>query len=80
MVKARPGRDDQRQRIVSLTAKGRRQVEFGKREVWPRVEAAVASLCKGLAGPLLDQLGQIEDGLSERPLDRRVVDARGRKT
>ena len=72
VLKARPGRDDQRQRIVSLTARGRRQVDFGKREVWPKVEAAVADLCKGLAGPLLDQLAQIEDGLTARPLDRRT--------
>ncbi len=79
MVKARPGRDDQRQRVVSLTAKGQRQVDFGKQEVWPKVEAAVADLCGDLSGPLLDQLAAIEDGLTERPLDQRVGDAQGRK-
>ncbi len=72
LVKARPGRDDQRQRIISLTAKGQRQVDFGKREVWPEVEAAVADLCDPLSGPLLDQLAALEDGLTAKPLERRV--------
>ena len=73
MVKTRPGRDDQRQRIVSLTTKGQRQVDFGKRELWPKVEGAVADLCDSLSGPLLDQLAAIEDGLTERPLPERVA-------
>ena len=72
LVKARPGRDDQRQRIISLTAKGQRQVDFGKREIWPEVEAAVADLCDPLSGPLLDQLAALEDGLTAKPLERRV--------
>ena len=79
MVKARSGRADQRQRIISLTAKGRRHVEFGKQEVWPKVEAAVADLCKDLSGPLLDQLARMEDGLTERPLDRRIGTKRRRQ-
>jgi DNA-binding MarR family transcriptional regulator len=78
VVAARSGRDDQRQRVISLTAKGRRAVEIGRREIWPRIEAAVADLCAGLSGPLLDQLAQIEDGLSERPLGRRPDEARRR--
>ncbi len=80
MAKARPGRNDQRQRVVSLTAKGQREVDFGKQDVWPKVEAAVADLCGGLSGPLLDQLAAIEDRLTERPLDQRVGNARRRKT
>lgn len=71
-VKMRPGREDQRQRIISLTPKGRAQVELGKREIWPAIEAAVADLCRGFAGPLLDQLAMIEQGLAERPLDQRA--------
>ncbi len=71
LVAARAGRDDQRQRVISLTAKGRRAVEIGRSEIWPRIEAAVADLCADLAGPLLDQLSQIEDRLAERPLERR---------
>jgi DNA-binding MarR family transcriptional regulator len=71
LVSLRPGRDDQRQRVVRLTAKGRQTVDLGKREIWPRVVAAVADLCRDLSGALLDQLTQLEDGLAEQPLDRR---------
>jgi DNA-binding MarR family transcriptional regulator len=78
LVRVRPGNDDQRRRVVSLTAKGRRQVDFAKREVWPRIEAAVADLCGDLRGPLLDQLAAIEDGLDDAPLARRGKHA-GRK-
>jgi len=63
---------DQRRRMVSLTKNGQRLVDRAKRDVWPRIENAVADLCKGLTGPLLDQLTAIEDGLAAAPLDRRV--------
>ena len=63
---------DQRRRMVSLTKNGQRLVDKAKRDVWPRIENAVADLCKGLAGPLLEQLSAIEDGLTATPLDHRV--------
>jgi DNA-binding MarR family transcriptional regulator len=63
--------DDQRRRVLSLTDEGRALIERAKREVWPRVESAVAELCADLNGPLLDQLTAIEDGLAKQPLDRR---------
>ena len=72
LIKVLPAPDDQRRRMVSLSAKGRRLVETGKRDVWPRVEAAVAELCAGLDGPLLDQLTAVEERLAERPLERRA--------
>jgi DNA-binding MarR family transcriptional regulator len=72
MVKVRPGSDDRRQRIISLAAPGRRQIELGKEQVWPLVEAAVADLCDGLDGPLLDQLAAMENGLATRPLEQRI--------
>jgi DNA-binding MarR family transcriptional regulator len=78
MVRVRSGRDDQRQRIVSLTADGQRQVDFARHEVWPRIEAAVADLCAGLSGPLLEQLAGMEDGLEEAPLHRRKPPERRR--
>lgn len=78
MVKVRPGRSDRRQRIISLTAAGRRQLELGRKVVWPLVEAAVADLCSQLSGPLLDQLAALEEGLAARPLDQRI-DAAGRR-
>jgi DNA-binding MarR family transcriptional regulator len=70
--------DDQRRRVVTLTASGRRLVERGKRDAWPAIERSVKDLCRGLSGPLLDQLGAIEDGLAEMPLDDRAARARRR--
>ncbi|MCZ8543932.1 MarR family transcriptional regulator [Mesorhizobium qingshengii] len=63
---------DQRRRMVSLTKSGRSLVDLAKRDVWPRIESAVADLCRDLSGPLLAQLAAIEDGLAAAPLDRRV--------
>lgn len=71
LVKARQTPEDQRRRIVSLTAKGQRLVDAAKREVWPRIEGAVSDLCGNLKGPLLGQLAAIEDGLAATPLHRR---------
>jgi len=77
LVEAGSATDDQRRRIVALSPAGQRLVDVGKRDVWPRVEAAVADLCAELSGPLLDQLAAIESGLAERPLQRRA--ARGKE-
>ena len=63
---------DQRRRMVSLTRNGQRLVDKAKGDVWPRIENAVADLCKGLTGPLLEQLSAIEDGLAAAPLDHRA--------
>ena len=79
LVKARQTPEDQRRRIVSLTKKGAQQVDFARREVWPRIESAVADLCRGLSGPLLDQLAAIEDGLAALPLERRLAPAARRR-
>lgn len=72
LLEVSPSTDDQRRRIVSLTRDGRRLVDVAKREVWPRIENAVADLCADLSGSLLEQLTAIEDGLAVAPLDRRV--------
>lgn len=71
LLEAESAAEDQRRKIVRLTAEGRRLVEIGEREIWPRVEAAVADLCAGLEGSLLAQLAAVEDGLDEAPLARR---------
>ena len=63
---------DQRCKSITLTRQGRRLVDLGKRDAWPVIEAAVMHLCRGLSGPLLEQLEAIEDGLEELPLDRRT--------
>jgi DNA-binding MarR family transcriptional regulator len=65
--------NDQRRRVLSLTRKGHKLMEMAERDVWPRIENAVTDLCGSLSAPLLDQLMQIEDGLSDKPLYRREV-------
>ncbi len=67
---ARLGRD-QRQKTASLTAAGKAAMVRSKRDVWPRVEIAVADLCAGLNGPLLHQVTAIEAGLAAKPLPAR---------
>lgn len=64
-------KDDQRRKVLSLTKHGRGLVAQGKSKVWPRIEGAVADLCKDLSGSLLDQLAALEDGLSKTPLVQR---------
>ncbi len=66
--------DDKDQRIsrVRLTDEGERVTRQLKEVLWPAVEAAVTDLCSALSGSLLDQLGQIERALAERPLNKRV--------
>lgn len=77
LLETRASSDDQRRRIVSLSAEGRRLVDRARSEAWPDIEAAVADLCGGLSGPLLHQLAAIEDGLAERPLERRAPSRAG---
>ena len=64
---------DQRLRTIALTKKG--DALDGKviRELRPRIIAAVADVCGGMDGPLLDQLAAIEDGLATTPLARRPL-------
>jgi DNA-binding MarR family transcriptional regulator len=70
-VDLQPTAEDQRRKLVSLTPAGQALIDRSKQTVWPRIEAAVAGLCYGLAGPLLEQLASIEAGLAEAPLARR---------
>ncbi|MGO4136897.1 MarR family winged helix-turn-helix transcriptional regulator [Rhizobium brockwellii] len=70
-VDMQPAPDDQRRRLVSLTAKGQDLVDHSKKVIWPRIAAAVADLCGDLNGPILEQLAAIEDGLVAVPLARR---------
>jgi DNA-binding MarR family transcriptional regulator len=72
MVKARQAPEDQRRKIITLTRKGQQLVDASKRNVWPRIEAAVTDVCGNLSGPLLKQLAAIEDGIAERPLHKRA--------
>lgn len=74
LVAAEQPPDDQRRRLITLTSAGRAVVDQGKSAIWPRIEAAVADLCRDLPGPFLEQLAAIEDRLRECPLDRRTED------
>ena len=75
LVEARRDGRDQRQKTIVLTAAGRDAVDRSKREIWPRIEAAVVELCAGMSGPLLDQLGAVEAALDKAPLDQRAARA-----
>lgn len=70
-------KSDQRQRLISLTKAGHSIVAATRDDLWPRIEKAVADLCKDLNGPLIEQLAAIEDALDQQPLDQRA--ARKRK-
>jgi DNA-binding MarR family transcriptional regulator len=72
LVEAHPSREDQRRKLVSLTEDGQALVDMSRQRVWPRIEAAVRDLCGDLSGPLLDQLGAMEDGLAAAALARRI--------
>lgn len=73
-VEARASDEDQRRKLMSLTPEGQALIDRSKREIWPRIEAAVRDLCGELTGPLLDQLAAMEDGLADTPLARRTKD------
>ena len=79
LVDILPASDDQRRKAITLTRQGKRIVDVGKREVWPIIDAAVKDVCRKLSGPLLDQLGALEDGLAETSLDRRATTIRARR-
>ena len=72
-LEAQQAPEDQRRKVISLTRKGQRLIDLAKREAWPRIAGAVTEVCGDLSGPLLDQLGAIEDRLSETPLSRRAT-------
>ena len=69
------GESDRRQRRVSLSPAGQRIVDRSRREVWPLVEAAVREATEGLAGPRLDQIGELERRLEAYPLNHRATAA-----
>ncbi|GAA2030686.1 hypothetical protein GCM10009819_13060 [Agromyces tropicus] len=73
-VTTEPG--DRRRRAVALTPAGTELVERARRDLWPRIDAAVAEACAGLEGSFLEQVGGLERRLDDRPLDRRAAEAR----
>ena len=72
LVKPIRSKSDQRVKRVALSEQGLTVVDHARREIWPLVERAVAEICEGLEGPILEQLAQIEDALARQPLDQRA--------
>lgn len=72
LVASTRGRDARR-RTLELTDAGRVAMVRTRMLVWPGVERAVADMCAGLSGPLLDQIGGLEAALGAASLDARVA-------
>jgi DNA-binding MarR family transcriptional regulator/N-acetylglutamate synthase-like GNAT family acetyltransferase len=66
---------DQRHKTIALTEAGQDAMVRSKRDVWPKVEAAVAQVCAGLSGTLMDQIGAVESALAAASLHRRTMEA-----
>ena len=69
---AEPLPEDQRQKVLSLSVKGRALTESLKRTAWAEITAAAEHICDVLDGGILDQLGQLEERLAGRPLTDRT--------
>ena len=70
-VRLERSEEDQRQKQVFLTDKGRERVFRLRAYAWPRVAAAAKDAVSGLAGNLLDQLSELEAEIAARPLPKR---------
>lgn len=64
LVEAKPGAD-LRQRLLSLTSRGKAAMARVKMHVWPGVGRAVDEMCDGRTADLLAHITQIEAALSE---------------
>lgn len=73
LVEVATGDDDRRRRTVRLTAEGAALVARARRDLWPRIDAAVADACAGLDGSFLDQVSALERRLDDAPIDRRAA-------
>jgi N-acetylglutamate synthase-like GNAT family acetyltransferase len=62
---------------LKLTRQGRALVTKAKKNAWPLIDQAVASVCRPLEGRFLDQLAQIERQLAERSLETRALELAG---
>lgn len=71
---SREGRD-QRHKTLTLSAEGEALIARAERELWPRVEAAVAEMCAHLEGSFLEQIMMLEAEMDERSLAERVGSA-----
>jgi len=67
--------EDQRSRVIALTATGRRMVETIASDVWPRVGTAAEEILSRLEGDFLHQLALIEEALAEASIAERAARA-----
>ncbi|WP_369025007.1 GNAT family N-acetyltransferase [Qipengyuania sp. RANM35] len=65
--------DDQRSRMIGLTAEGTRTVNLIASDVWPRVGMAAEQILDRLEGDFLRQLAVIEESLSEASIAERAM-------
>jgi DNA-binding MarR family transcriptional regulator/N-acetylglutamate synthase-like GNAT family acetyltransferase len=68
---SREGRD-QRHKTLSLSAEGEALITRAERDLWPRVEGAVAEMCAGLEGSFLEQIAMLEAEMDKSSLAARV--------
>lgn len=64
--------EDQRQKILHLTAKGRALMQRAQNELWPLVKQATLELCREIPGNLLESLALLETALDRSSLKARV--------
>lgn len=71
LTASREGRD-QRHKTLALSAEGEALIARAERDLWPRVEAAVAQMCAGLEGSFLEQIAMLEAEMDKLSLAGRV--------
>ena len=79
VVAVRRGRQDQRTKLVELTAGGRALVDEGRREIWPEIVSCLTEIMEGRSGDLLAQLDALEDGLKAKSFAVRVAESAGNR-
>jgi DNA-binding MarR family transcriptional regulator len=72
LVRSETSVEDKRVRRVALSRKGKKLVQFARREAWIVIEAAVAQTCADARGDLLSRLNALEHALAEKSLLQRV--------
>lgn len=75
MVELVAGSRDKRQRRIALTAAAEAQMRDFEQRFFPAVDRAVADLCGEAGTDLLGEIGRIEAGLAQAPLEARIGDA-----
>lgn len=79
LVSADRSAQDQRQKTIDFTTKGREVMERIRTRLWPPVRLAAEGLTAGLSGAFLEQVETLEANLDRRSLTTRVEDARRAK-